>query len=111
MVSVSAPIEAAVVAAASVTWGPVTLTMVSLAGIPAPEIFIPTSAEVTVPVEIMTVRLALRKVPVTPMGGVGLGAHLRRTRLAAVPFDSMKAICFPSRERIGDVVTAYAPVL
>jgi len=82
MVSVSAPDEAAVVAAASVTLGPVTLTMVSLAGIPAPEICIPTSAEVTVPVVIMTVVLALRKVPLTPAGGVGLGAHLRRTRLA-----------------------------
>jgi hypothetical protein len=39
-------------------------------------------------------------------------AHFMRTRLAAVPFDSMKATWVPSRERTGDVVTiSPAPVL
>jgi hypothetical protein len=77
----------AVVAVASVTTGPLTLTMVSLAGIPAAEICIPTSAAVTVPAVIKTVLLFITKITWTPVGGVGLGAHFRITRLAVVPLD------------------------
>ena len=116
MVSVSAVETVPVVAAANVmdvAGLPVTLAMVSPAGISVPEICIPTSDAVTVPVVIVTVVLPLVKVPLTPAGGVGLAAHFSRTSSAAPPVTCcMNATCVPSPERTGEVTTApVVPVL
>jgi uncharacterized membrane protein YvlD (DUF360 family) len=104
----------AVAAVASVRLVPlVTLAMVSLVGIPAPEICKPTSDAVTVPVVIVTFGLSLVVVPSFVVIVAALGAHFSRTRFAALPETCcMNATCVPSPESETEVTSApVVPVL